>query len=190
MQKSNYLTLGVIGAIVIAAGTYTYVVNQAAKTDPDNRTQSAAEVALSTGLDGTFTDLLGNRVDLRQYDGKVRVVNSWASWCPFCVTELPDFATVAAEYKDEDVVVLAINRKETPRLANQYIDTLSGVDDLIFVLDTSDSFYKAIGGFTMPETLFYDRAGNIAVHKRGFMEITEMRTHIETTLAQSGDIVE
>ena len=46
---------------------------------------------------------------------------------------------------------------------------------MIFLLDSSDSFYRSIGGFTMPETLFVDGGGNILLHKRGPMTLDEMR---------------
>ena len=35
----------------------------------------------------------------------------------------------------------------------------------------------------MPETVFYDRGGNIVVHKKGFMGFEEMKQHTETALS-------
>ncbi len=45
---------------------------------------------------------------------------------------------------------------------------------MTFLLDSKDAFYKSIGGFSMPETLFADADGNVIVHKRGPMALDEM----------------
>lgn len=185
MRSSNLITFGILGFIVLIVGLYAYHTNRSAVRDGEVVLESEADRALSNSLDGAYTDLLGTELNLRQYDGQVRVVNSWASWCPFCVTELPDFAAAATAYKDQGVVVIAINRKESSRIANQFVATLRDVDDVIFVLDPADTFYKTVGGFTMPETLFYDTAGNVVVHKRGFMELSEIEAHINTALVAS-----
>jgi len=51
------------------------------------------------------------------------------------------------------------------------------------VQDPNDSFYKSIGGFAMPETLFIDGEGNIRLHKRGPMTYEEMKVAVEKIIA-------
>ena len=129
---------------------------------------------LDPAPDFTFENLDGEPVSLSDFEGRVRVVNSWASWCPFCVNELPDFAGLQEEFPD--IVVIAINRRESIETARTFADSLGVTDKMLFLQDPRDIFYRnLIGGFTMPETLFIDRDGNIHTHKRGFMGVEEMR---------------
>jgi len=129
----------------------------------------------------SLPDYNGTKVSLDDFDGKVRVVNSWATWCPFCVTELPHFVELQEEF-DNEIVVIAINRRESLTTARDFTDSLEISEDLIFLLDSNDSFYQSIGGFSMPETLFINADGEITFHKHGFMTLNEMQQHIKDIL--------
>ena len=120
-------------------------------------------------------------VALSDFSGKIIVVNSWAVWCPFCKKELGDFARLQEEFKN-DIVVVAIDRQESLKIAKGFTDSEGITRDLIFLLDPSDSFYRSIGGFSMPETIFVDKEGNIVIHKRGPMEFEEMKEKILSML--------
>ena len=125
-------------------------------------------------------DYEGNEVNLRELaQGRPVVLNSWAAWCPFCVKELPAFGKVQDEF-GEDVLIVAINRAESLSTARTYTDDLGVTGSMVFLLDPSDSFYKAIGGFSMPETLFIDAEGVTQIHKRGPMEPAEIRQKIQS----------
>ncbi|MDA1335054.1 MAG: TlpA disulfide reductase family protein [bacterium] len=129
---------------------------------------------LSGGIfDMEFVDYDGNAVHLSDLSGKPLVVNSWAKWCPFCVRELPDFASVQEELGDS-VVFVAINRQESLSKAKGYTDDLGLTDKMIFWRDPDDRFYKNLGHPSMPQTLFIKRDGTINFHKRGVMTREEV----------------
>lgn len=119
----------------------------------------------------------GEIVRLSDFEGQPLVINSWAAWCPFCVEELPAFAAAQKEFGDQ-VIIIAIDRAEPLETAKKYTDELDVTNDLVFLLDPDDSFYRSIGGFSMPETIFVDAAGNILQHKRGPMDLEEIRRRI------------
>lgn len=125
-----------------------------------------------------FQDYAGSSVSFADFQGKPLVINSWAAWCPFCVKELPDFATAQKEF-DDRVTIIAVDRAEPLDTAKAYTDKLGISDKLIFLLDPDDSFYRSIGGFSMPETVFIDKDGNIQNHKRGPMDLNEIRERIQ-----------
>ena len=100
-------------------------------------------------------DFEGNIVSLSDFRGKPIVVNSWAVWCPFCIDELPEFARLQEEFEDE-IVVIVIDRAESKEKQIPYLEDLEVAGKLVFLLDPGDSFYRSIGGFSMPETLFVD----------------------------------
>ena len=125
----------------------------------------------------TLKDYNGNDVSFSDFQGKITVVNSWAVWCPFCVKELNEFALLQEEFGDE-IAVIAIDRAESLKKAKGFTDELGVTDKFVFLLDPRDSFYKSIGGFSMPETLFIDKEGNIRIHKRGPMSFKEMKEKV------------
>jgi len=116
-----------------------------------------------------------------EFSGKPLVLNSWAVWCPFCVEELKVFAEVQEEAGDK-VQIIAINRKESPSKIKKFTDKLGVTDSLVFMLDSSDSFYREIGGFSMPETVFIDGNGNTVFHKRGPMTANELKSKLSSEL--------
>lgn len=141
-----------------------------------------SEIALLVD-DTTYTDLRGEGFQLQDFLGKVVVVNVWATWCPFCVQELPMFEQLAKQFSEDELVVVAINRKESQAKVDGYLSTLSKMNNIRFLLDQNDSYYRSIGGFAMPETIFYSKSGAVVVHKRGPMGLSEMIQHVETARA-------
>jgi cytochrome c biogenesis protein CcmG/thiol:disulfide interchange protein DsbE len=123
--------------------------------------------------DFSLSDYDGSLVSLSDFDNQPLIINSWATWCPFCVKELDDFATVQKAFGD-DIKIIAINRKESLEKSRSFTDSLGVTDDLIFLMDEEDSFYRSINGFAMPETIFVDRDGKIMFHKRGSMDVAEI----------------
>ncbi len=55
-----------------------------------------------------FSDENSKPQPLKQYEGKVVVLNFWASWCEPCREEMPELSTLHTEYKDRNVVVLGM----------------------------------------------------------------------------------
>ena len=118
---------------------------------------------------------------LLEYAGTPLVLNSWATWCPFCVRELPDFATIQAEFGDQ-VQIIAINRAESTSRMATYTTDLGVESALLFMTDNADSFYRNIGGFSMPETLFINANGETMFHNRGQLQLEEIRSQIQQLL--------
>lgn len=131
-----------------------------------------------------FTDMAGATVRLADFAGTPFVINTWASWCPFCLKELPDFVAIQKEFGTA-VNIIAINRAEPAATAVAYIAE-HGItqDELLFLLDPKDMWYQEISGFSMPETIFVDAKGFIRAHVRGPMEQEEMRRRIQGIINQ------
>ena len=64
-------------------------------------------------------DQYGKKHSLEEYKGKVVVINFWATWCGYCVQEMPEFEKVYKEFgsNKKDVVILGVagpKTKENP----------------------------------------------------------------------------
>jgi len=159
------LIIAVIGVVVLSGN----------RTSTSEQTQPST---LGKAPNFSLKDSHGNTVNLADFEGKNIIVNSWAVWCPFCVKELEDFAKLQQEFGDE-ITIVAIDRAESLEKTKSYTDEVGVTDDLIFLLDPNDSFYRSIGGFSMPETIFVDGEENILFHKRGPMTFGEMKQKVE-----------
>ncbi|MBI2046357.1 MAG: TlpA family protein disulfide reductase [Parcubacteria group bacterium] len=147
----------------------------------NTETPTKSDSRLDKAPDFSLQDYEGKIVRLSDFKGKPIVINSWAAWCPFCRKELVDFAAAQHEFGDK-MVVIAIDRAESRDTAKKYTDELAVTSDIVFLLDPSDSFYRSIGGFSMPETIFVSRDGHIVDHKRGPMGVSEIRERIQKIL--------
>lgn len=172
----NKFIIPIIVVILIIGGIFLFSGSDEKRAE--NAPQGASEDLFAKLSALEFTDYNGNTVTLADFSGKNLVVNSWAAWCPFCRKELPDFVTIQKEFGDQ-IVIIAIDRAEPLSTAKQYSDELGVTNDLIFLLDPDDTFYKAIGGFSMPETIFVDAHGMIQDHKRGVMAEEEVRRRVQ-----------
>ena len=60
-------------------------------------------------VDFTLLDMEDKEQKLSDYRGKWVVVNYWATWCPPCLTEIPELVNFHEDHKDKDAVVLGVN---------------------------------------------------------------------------------
>src|SRR3989338_1953615 len=168
--------LAIVIGILIVVG-FGWLAISSRNTPEESKRQTQSEKA----TDFALQDYDGKTMRFTDFAGRPLVINSWAAWCPFCRKELGDFAATQKEFGD-DMVIIAIDRAESRETAKKYTDELGVTNGLIFLLDPSDSFYQSIGGFSMPETIFVDKNGNIVERKRGPMKINEIRQKIQKLL--------
>ena len=168
----NKVTVVIIGILIIGGLSWLVISNQNAPEESNQKVES------EKAPDFALQNYDGETVQLADFAGKPLVINSWAAWCPFCRKELVDFVTAQKESGDK-VIIVAVDRAETRDIAKTYTDELGVTGEMVFLLDYSDSFYQPIGGFSMPETIFVDRNGDIVFHKRGPMDAEEIRAKIK-----------
>jgi len=172
------LIIGVLGFIVLVAGDRDQSTSIPTQGTESNSTPGSQSSKFGKSPDFNLEDYDGDTVSLRDFKGKNIIVNSWAVWCPFCVKELGDFVKLQQEL-GEKITIIAIDRDESLEKTKGYTDDLGITDDLVFLLDPGDTFYRSLGGFTMPETIFVDGEGNILFHKRGPMTLEDMKSRVE-----------
>lgn len=56
----------------------------------------------------SLEDIQGNTHRLEDYRGKWVLVNFWATWCPPCLSEIPELNSLHDAHKDNDLVVIGI----------------------------------------------------------------------------------
>ena len=126
------------------------------------------------------TDKDGNTVYLSDGYGKPAVVNFWATWCPYCVQELPVFEQYYKLYGDRVnfmIIDLTDGYRETKQVADAYIAKYGYTFPVYY--DDSFSASDSYGIYNIPVTMFIDAEGNFASGYIGVLNEAAFRLEIE-----------
>jgi thiol-disulfide isomerase/thioredoxin len=104
-------------------------------------------------------DLSGRTVDLRDYRGKVVVLNFWATWCEPCREEMPSLQRLRARMNGKPFEVLTVNYGEFPQRIEPFMKREK--IDLPVLLDTQKDVAKAWNAGGLPITFIVDSAGSV-----------------------------
>lgn len=108
--------LAIIIGILIVGGVGWLVISN--HTAPD---ESGRQAQFEKAPIFSLQDYSSKTVNFTDFADKPMVINSWATWCPFCKKELPDFVATQKEFGDK-VVIIAIDRAESLAIAKGYTD--------------------------------------------------------------------
>ncbi|HEX6545716.1 MAG TPA: TlpA disulfide reductase family protein [Bryobacteraceae bacterium] len=92
----------------------------------------------------------GHTITPDHFEGKILVLNFWASWCPPCVSETPSLNAFARKYKDRGVVVLGISIDKNPEKYQRFIKRFQVPFDTF--RDPGSTISARYGTFQIPET--------------------------------------
>ncbi|MCF6178500.1 MAG: TlpA family protein disulfide reductase [Geopsychrobacter sp.] len=108
--------------------------------------------------DFTLENMQGENVTLSQFRGKVVIVNFWATWCPPCRREMPSMEVLHQTFKDDDLVLLAINVENGGRgVVSGFLK--ESPYSFPILLDSQAEVQKLYGVFQFPESFIVDRNG-------------------------------
>lgn len=100
------------------------------------------------------------------------VVNFWATWCSFCVDEMPDIEAVHAELGDQ-VRFIGVDREDFAERAITFATELGVTYEMVQDLD--GSFFRSAKARGMPTTLFVNAEGIILHRHAGPMSADKLR---------------
>jgi len=69
---------------------------------------------IQTLFSKSFPDENGKIQNLKQWQGKIIVLNFWATWCPPCREEMPELSQLNLKYQNKNVVVVGISTDDVP----------------------------------------------------------------------------
>ncbi len=180
MKNKSLILWLVAGCLLLAAAYTVYTKYKPLVTSPPPNSESTANSNNSGGkiMAPAFTlkDLDGKEVKLSDYKGKIVILNFWATWCGYCIQEMPELNALHKQLeKDGDAVILAIDSKEDVKTVSNYISSanielkvLTDVDGEVtnlytpygiqgypttFIVNPDGSFYTYIPGATDEKTL-------------------------------------
>ncbi|GIO83588.1 thiol-disulfide oxidoreductase ResA [Paenibacillus faecis] len=122
------------------------------------------------GLDGKVHTL-------EEYKGKAVVLNFWATWCTYCVNEMPALQAQWEKWRDQGVVVLGINTGEDEMTVRNFTEQL-GIDFPI-LHDFENDAVRDYGVVPMPTTFFVNKKGRIASIREGELDLETLDDQIK-----------
>ncbi|MDH5599834.1 MAG: TlpA family protein disulfide reductase [Gammaproteobacteria bacterium] len=128
-------------------------------------------------------DLEGNTRDVKEWDGKVLMINFWATWCPPCRKEIPAFIELQEKYKDKGFIIVGIALDEKQAVID-FTDPMGVNYPVLMAEEEGIQLSKAYGNHlgVLPFTVIVDRKGNIVQRQRTELTFEHVENMIKPLL--------
>ena len=177
-QTGNHkLLVAVVAGLTLLAGLFAYKYFAPAKSDSTSTNPATANITSPPSMVGkprpafVMPDIEGQSQDVAQWNGKVMLINFWATWCPPCRREIPAFIRLQETYRDKGLVIVGI-ALDTQQAAIDYVDPM-GINYPILVgevdgISLTQRYGNELG--VLPYSVIVDRNG--VIQKTFLKEVT------------------
>lgn len=105
-------------ALVVVSG---FIIYKAINITPDSDQGIQLKANTSALFAANYLDMQNQPQALSEWQGKVMLVNFWATWCPPCREEMPELSTIQDKFRDQGVIVLGISTDDLAK-TKSYIE--------------------------------------------------------------------
>jgi len=144
------LALCVVGAMFFAI--YYFSTVPALKPMDGGKEGKAPDIA--------FELPSGKKTSLSREQGRVILINFWASWCGPCMEEMPSLRMLESHFAQKGFALFAFNIEETKESMRGIIPQLDLPDNLIF--NFSKEYLRPYNISAIPQSILIDRNGQVA----------------------------
>ena len=145
-----------------------------AVVQPADQRKPAPEFALRDGS--------GKAVTLKDYRGKVVLLDFWATWCHGCKKEIPWFSEFDRKYASKGLAVVGVSLDSDGwKVVTPFIKKARVPYQIVLGDDATAKTYGIEG---MPDTFLIDREGRLAATYTGLVNKDDVETNIRTMLSQ------
>jgi thiol-disulfide isomerase/thioredoxin len=191
-MKTKNVAVIIVTVLVLIGVTYyadkvTRVSNKAGSTHAYSADKSIGMAA----PDVHFKDLDGKDVSLADYNGKVVLVNFWATWCDPCRVEIPWLIDMQQKYAAKGFTVLGVAMDEegksvvAPFVAKEQFDAGGGKKSTMSypIVIGTDAIADQFGGLLgYPTSVLISRDGKQVKRITGLISYEEISHAIESQL--------
>jgi len=128
-------------------------------------------------------DLAGISRPLQHWQGRVIVLNFWATWCPPCREEIPEFIALQERYQAEGLQIVGV-AVDGPEAVRRFSDTL-GINYPVLLGEVEGA--QAMKDYgnpsgSLPFTVVIDPSGRVVARKLGTYRYAELETILKPHL--------
>jgi thiol-disulfide isomerase/thioredoxin len=163
-MKAAMRNLPSLGIAILFAGAFFALALTSLR--PLFRSPASNALTSSKAPAWELKDPDGKLVKSSDFEGKVVILDFWATWCPPCKAEIPGFIELQKEYGEKGLVVVGVSLDEQgPSVVKQFMDQF-GINYPVVMGNTN--IMEDFGGKAIPTTFVIDRSGKIVAKHVGF----------------------
>jgi len=187
MNKTGYL-------LVLAAGVSLstgFFVSRIIALPPVEQTSlpplepPQADISILGQLRPEFSlpDIHGTVHNIKEWDGKVILLNFWATWCSPCLQEIPELVDLQQQYQSRGLQVIGIALQDPNELTDfirehgMNYPVLAGLEAVIVI---AENYGNLVGG--LPYTAIIDKSGKIVFVKAGQINKIEVEAILSSLI--------
>ena len=154
-----------VAVAALAAGTALWMATRPAA--PTLASTAAPSIAPAAMFATPFSDTEGRPQSLGQYQGRIVVLNFWATWCAPCREEMPAFTRLQARWASRGVQFVGVSSEEAAKAARFGRDV--GVNYPLWVGDGAGELSRRLGNSAgvLPHSVILDGSGRVLEQKVG-----------------------
>ena len=183
MKKYSKLFMIILLFIIIVISSKYWYQNLSNNYSANPISDGSIEAEENDVRDFVVVDENGEERTLQSFVGKPIILNFWASWCPPCKAELPDFQDAYEKYgtQVEFVMVnLTDGVRETEDVAKDYMNTNGYTLPVYF--DINQDAANAYSIYSIPTTYFINKDGEMVTSVKGMIDSETLEEEIKMML--------
>lgn len=118
-------------------------------------------------LDFITTNIYGKTVNASSFEGKVVFLNFWATWCPYCIQEMPSMQSLQEIIGKDKMVIIVVSGEDQAMFDKIKNFARSKDYDFIFIHDPEGEIDSKYGASSLPGTRLFDTKGYSQITLQG-----------------------
>ena len=106
-----------------------------------------------------FEDFSGNEINLKDYQGKLVIINFWATWCTPCKKEMPSLDALYLDNKLKNLIIFPVNMEQPNTLKTKNFFADLNIKKLEIYFDRDLNFVKEFKLRGVPTTILINKKG-------------------------------
>jgi len=106
-----------------------------------------------------FVDFSDNQIDLKDYEGKLMVINFWAIWCEPCKREMSSLDNLYGDKNFKNLEIFSVNIEQPNKLKTKKFFTDLNIKNLEIFFDDKLNFVKKFKLRGIPTTILINKKG-------------------------------